>query len=380
MWRKVFDAIDSLQEEYLDVLRQFCDLESPTADKQRVDAASDFIVRYARKRGWSVEYNRQPISGDCICITANPQAPGRPLAISGHVDTVHPVGAFARPTYLENGKMYGPGVQDCKGGIVAALLAMTALDECGFRNRPILLLLQSDEEISSITSGKTTVAFMAEKAKNCVAFLNAEPSKEGCLISVRKGIIRYVFECHGRAVHSSTCYSGVNAVADAAHRILALEEFKDSEGITCNCSMIQGGLTPNSVPETCSFTADFRFLTPAQLSQIEDFVRALEGKTFLKGATCTVREKSRRICMERTDFNERLLCNINDIFSLVGLPVLKSGTSFGGSDAADMTAAGIPCLDGFGTSGGRCHSTEEYVDAASLAIAAKRMASIALYL
>jgi glutamate carboxypeptidase len=310
----------------------------------------------------------------------NPTAPGKPIALSGHVDTVHPVGSFARPSYVEDGKLFAPGAEDCKGGIVAALLAMVALDECGFSDRPVMLLLQSHEEISSITSNKTTVAYMAEKARDCAAFLNAEPNPDGQLILERKGILRYVFTCKGRAVHSSTCQKGVNAVADAAHRILALEAFKDSMGITCNCSMIRGGQTPNSVPDECSFTADFRYRTLVQRDEVEAFVRDLVGKIFLEGAVCTVREKSRRICMERTDVNERLLCNMNHIFEKVQLPRSEGIISFGGSDAADMTAAGIPCLDGFGVTGGRCHSTEEYMDTDSLPLAAKRMAAIALYL
>lgn len=380
MWKNVFDTVDSRSEEYLEILRRFCDLESPTGEKQCVDRASAYLVSIAQERGWQVEYNRQPVSGDCVCITMNPSAPGKPIALSGHVDTVHPVGSFARPSYVEDGKLFAPGAEDCKGGIVAALLAMVALDDCGFRDRPVILLLQSDEEISSITSNKTTVSYMIGKARHCAAFLNVEPNPDGNLILERKGILRYVFSCKGRAAHSSVCGKGVNAVADAAHRILALETFKDPEGITCNCSMIQGGSTSNSVPEECSFTADFRYRTRQQKDQIEIFVRDLAQKTFLDGACCTVWEKSHRICMERTGFNERLLYNINHIFEKVQLPRCEESFTFGGSDAADMTAAGIPCLDGFGVTGGRCHSTEEYMDTDSLPLAAKRMAAIALYL
>ena len=50
--------------------------------------------------------------------------------------------------------MYGPGVMDCKGGIVAAIMAMEALEKCGFTERPVQLLLQSDEENGSATSNK----------------------------------------------------------------------------------------------------------------------------------------------------------------------------------------------------------------------------------
>ncbi len=381
MWQKVFDTIDSLADEYLLIWKEFCDIESPTSYKEGVDKASRYMVALAEKMGWQVEYNRQPVSGDCVCITMNPGAPGRPVAMSGHVDTVHPVGSFGNPaTRIEGDKIFGPGVVDCKGGVVASFLAMAALQQCGFQDRPIINLLQSDEEISSITCNKQTVAYMGEKAKNCAVFMNTEGCAPGTLTIERKGIQRYIFDIRGRAVHSSKCYEGINPVTEAAHKILALEQFKDPEGITCNCSVIQGGTTPNTVPDSCSFLADFRYRTVAQRDYIEQFVRDLAAKSFVEGSVCTVTEKSRRICMERTDFNEELLCNICNIYEKTGLPAVKGVFGKGGSDAADMTARGIPCLDGFGVYGKRVHSVEEYAYIDSLAQAAKAMAAITLYL
>jgi hypothetical protein len=63
---------------------------------------------------------------------------------------------------IEGDKIYGPGVIDCKGGIVAGLMAMDALEQCGFRARPVQMLLQSDEETGS--HGKA-MDMMLEKGK-----------------------------------------------------------------------------------------------------------------------------------------------------------------------------------------------------------------------
>ena len=48
----------------------------------------------------------------------------------------------------------------------------------------------------------------------------------------------------------------------------------------------------------------------------------------------------------------------------------------GGSDAADMTNYGIPCLDSFGVEGGGIHSKNEYGEIASLASSAKKIAAV----
>lgn len=381
MWKNVFDTIDSLSAEYLRVWKEVCDIESPTNYKSGVDAASAYLVRIAEKYGWKVEYNRQPISGDCVCVTVNPDALGRPVAISAHMDTVHPVGAFGpNPTRIEGDKIFGPGVNDCKGGAVAAFLAADALCRCGYRERPIRILLQSDEEVSSITSNKETVAYMGEKAGECVAFMNAEPATSGALIIERKGIQRYVLDISGASAHSSRCYNGVNAVAEAAHIILALEKYKDPDGITCNCSMIQGGNTPNTVPDACTFIADFRYKTAAQREEIEAVLHSFEENSFLEGAKCRVTEKSHRICMEYTKRNEDLLHNISDIFQRVGLPPVVGICCAGGSDSADMTAYGIPCLDGFGVRGGQWHAPGEFAYVDSLGESAKMMAAVTLYI
>ena len=379
MWQQVFDKIDELSSKYLQVWKEVCDIESPTSCKEGVDAASAYMVRIAEQYGWSVEYNHQPFSGDCVCITVNPDSPDRPVALSGHMDTVHPLGSFGpTPTRVEGDKIYGPGVEDCKGGVVAAFLAAAALWECGFRSRPILILLQSDEEVSSITSNKETVTYMGKKAKNCAAFLNAEGHSFGSLVIERKGIQRYVFDVRGRAAHSSTCYQGASAVLEAAHKIIALEKYKDKDGITCNCSMLNGGSTPNSVPDTCSFIADFRYKTAAQLIEVEAIARRVAETSFVEGVTCVLSEKSHRICMERCETNEKLFNNIRFIFEKCNLPAVEPVVSRGGSDAADMTALGIPCLDGFGVRGGNCHSRQEFAYVDSLAESAKMMASVIL--
>ena len=62
----------------------------------------------------------------------NGESERAPVVFSGHLDTVHPVGSFGSPAVrLQDGKIYGPGVADCKGGIVASLLAMHALRDVG---------------------------------------------------------------------------------------------------------------------------------------------------------------------------------------------------------------------------------------------------------
>ncbi|MBE6883893.1 MAG: M20 family metallopeptidase [Ruminococcaceae bacterium] len=375
--KDVFERIEQLYGEYVGFWADICRIESPTEYKEGVDRVGSYIIEKARQRGWKIEVQPQQVSGDCICITMNPDAEGQPVCFSGHMDTVHPVGSFGdEPVRIEGEKMYGPGVQDCKGGIAASFLAMAAMEDCGVKTRPIKLILQSDEENSSRNSQKTTVQFMCEKAEGCAAFLNCEPYVRGITLG-RKGIRKYSFEVTGSACHASACYNGVSAIREAAYKIIELEKLKDKEGLTCNCGIISGGTAENTVPDKCVFTADIRFSNEEEKMKADRLVEEIAAKSFVEGSSCKVMLKSYRCAMEVVERNMELYRKAMKICEETGLPVSEWVISTGGADAADLTEYGIPCLDSVGTEGGGMHQPTEFSYIASLAKSAKRLAAIA---
>jgi len=84
--------------------------------------------------------------------------------------------------------------------------------------------------------------------------------------------------------------------------------------------------------------------------------------------------------MEDCARNRALLEDMNRIFEQTGLPVLKAAKRKGGSDAADITAFGIPCIDSLGVEGGKIHSPNEFAYLKSLGESAKRLAAVAYYI
>ena len=377
---RLFETIDALYEEYLDVWEAVCNIESPTRHKEGVDAVGRFFADRARARGWQVEVFPQPVAGDVVCITLNPDAKAAPLALSGHMDTVHPLGSFGTPAvHREGGNIYGPGVDDCKGGIVAAFLAMDALDRCGFTARPVQLLLQSDEEFN--LSNKTTIATICEKAKDAVAFLNLEGHVAGTACVIRKGIATFTFTVTGQEAHASACAeAGANAILEAAHKIIQLETWKDPDGLTCNCGVICGGTAVNTVPGQCEFKANVRFATQEQLEWARAEAKRIADEVHVPGCTCVVEQTGGRLAMEDRARNWELLAKMNAIFEGCGLPVLTGCKRKGGSDAADVTAYGIPCVDSIGVEGGAIHSPKEYAVMKSLKESAKRLAAVAAHI
>jgi len=381
-YRNIFNVIDELNKEFILMWEAVGNLESPTEYKAGVDAVGQCFADYARQQGWEIEMLKQSVAGNVVSITMNHDAKKQPITLSGHIDTVHPIGSFGTPAvHMDEVHIYGPGVMDCKGGAVAALMAMTALKKVGFKDRPVRLLLQSDEETNSATSKKETIQYICQKAQDSIAFLNLESIKGNTAVLWRKGICQYRFEITGHAIHASRCAEGgSSAIAEAAHKILELEKMKDGNGVTCNCGIINGGSAPNTVPDSCTFIAEIRFNNNNEWKNAEKTIKEISEKSYIKGTTCKLTTITYRPAMEKSKPNFELLEQLNKIFSHCELPELTARQSLGGSDAAEITVSGTPCIDSIGVAGDYIHTSKEYGVLSSLAEAAKRIASACYYI
>ncbi|MBR4863747.1 MAG: M20/M25/M40 family metallo-hydrolase [Oscillospiraceae bacterium] len=374
---KIFETIESLYEEYVQIWEDISNIESPTSYKEGVDAVGKYIIALAEKKGWKVDICPQAVSGDAICITMNADATEAPVSLSGHLDTVQPLGSFGTPAVRKDAeKMYGPGVHDCKGGVVVALLTMDALARCGYNKRPVQLLLQTDEETGSRGSNKETIKWICKMAEGSVGFFNLEGHGVGKAGIERKGIARYEITVSGKQAHSGKCDDGANAIAQAAHMLLELEKFKDRKTLTCNCGTIVGGSTPNTVPGSCTFVADFRYSTQEDKDVAEEAVKKVTSTVYVEGCTASYKLMSYRVSMPLRQRNLDLLDKVNEILAKEGLVTLIPNKLTGGSDASDVSAAGIPVLDNLGICGGKSHSENEFAHLRSLASCAKQLSAI----
>ena len=382
MREKLFSIIDDLNDEFVKVWEDICNIESPTHYKAGVDAVGEYFIARANARGWKVDVFEQPVAGNVVTITMNPEVEAAPIAFSGHMDTVHELGSFGNPpTRIEGDRIYGPGATDCKGGIVAGFLAMEALAKVGYKARPVVMYLQSDEEGGGKYSGDATINHICEAAQGSVAFFNLEGGSPKNICLGRKGIVSFEFTVTGVEAHSAGCATnGSNAILEAAYKIIELEKFKDPKGLTCCCSVINGGTKHNIVPGECKFIANVRFSKMSELDEFVAFAQKLCEDIKVPGCKCEMVIPRVRPAMELCDRNIELVNKINDIWESCGLDRLEYVVNAGGSDAANVSAAGIPAVDNLGTYGGKIHTVDEYGIIPSLAHQAKRLATAAYYL
>ena len=146
--------------------------------------------------------------------------------------------------------------------------------------------------------------------------------------------------------------------------------------MTFNCGIISGGTASNTVPGKCEFKLDVRFSTNEEYEEAHRIVKRIAETVYVDGCSTTVKQTNLRIAMELKEKNLDLLNKANALFIQAGLAPLGIGERRGGSDAADVSNHGIPCIDSMGVCGERAHSREESGLLSSLSVSAKRMAAI----
>ncbi|NLX11834.1 MAG: M20 family metallopeptidase [Chloroflexi bacterium] len=360
----LLDFFTARTDEMVRDLQALVLMESPTGDKAHVDRLSTYLGSVCEQLGAEVRVYPREAVGDLRLAVWNGSAPGQPILLLCHIDTVWPVGTLEQmPLRQENGLLFGPGVLDMKGGVVVALEAIRGLRERDeLPPRPIWLFLNSDEETGSLHSRD----LIHELAGQCGLVLVMEPAAEGeALKTWRKGIARYTVRTVGRAAHSGNApEAGINAVIEAAHQALYLHSLNDlPNGTSVSVTVIHGGIATNVIPAEAALEVDVRFLKAAEAERVD---RAIQGlQPVLPGAQVIVSGGIDRGPMERDAQMIRAARQAQTIARGLGLDLAEDGSG-GASDGNFTAAMGIPTLDGIGAGGLGLHAAHEQVQIRTL--------------
>ncbi len=238
-------------EAALSALRPWVECESPTFDATALERMMALAATELSAMGAALE--RLPGSGGFgpslrASLPHSRAAPG--LLVLGHLDTVHPVGTLAAlPFRREGGKVYGPGIQDMKGGIVLTLLALRALAAVGVETAlPVTLLLTPDEEVGS----PNTRGLIEAEAARHLAVLVPEPAhRDGGVTTGRYAIARFNLRATGRPSHAGARLDeGRSAIREVARQVLAIEAMSGPD-YTFSVGVVRGGQWVNCVSTLC---------------------------------------------------------------------------------------------------------------------------------
>jgi len=349
-------------EEYVQLLAELVNIDSGTGDLE----GRNKIAALLQPRLRNLEMDLQPMeAGDGSVHYFSARGRGKRILLVAHLDTVFAKGAAAQRSFQIKGDIaYGPGVSDCKSGVVTIISALENLHRLGaWPEREIGCFFNTDEEIGSPGS-RSIIEKLADGAE---AVLVVEPAEGENITITRKGIGRFHLQVFGKAAHSGADYSaGRNAILELAHKIIAIQGLTDlTAGITLNVGVVSGGIRPNIVPDYAEAEIDLRIVYAGQEAKVREDLNRITANSRVTGVLAKLSGGITRPPMPLVPQNEKLYQDYANVARGLGIE-LGTFHSGGGSDANFTSALGVPTIDGVGPQGGGHHSKAEYLELPSL--------------
>ncbi|MCW4048651.1 MAG: ArgE/DapE family deacylase [Candidatus Bathyarchaeota archaeon] len=332
---------------------------------------ADYIEEWMKAQGLRTErYDVKPGRPNVVGLLKG-EGGGKTLLINGHTDVVGVDYMTIDPfnPVVKDGKLYGRGSFDMKGGLAASMIAIkTIIDSGDALKGDIILAAVCDEEFASIGTEK-----LMETTKADAAIVGEFTG--GNIQVAHKGFAWLDVETHGVAAHGSLYQFGVDAIAKMGHVLQGLEALQTSlEEVkhplvgpgSVHASIIKGGSELSTYPAECKLQIERRTIpgetredVNEEMTQMIQALREGDPKfkgehkiTFYRGAMEISPDEE--ICQVIKEGSENLL-NYT--------PIYVGGT--GWMDTEIIWNKGIPAV-AYGPNGFGAHSKEEWVDLQSV--------------
>jgi glutamate carboxypeptidase len=363
----------------LALLEDIVNIDGGSYDKAGVDAVGVRIREFLEEHGIACETIANENFGDALRATVGGPS-NSAIMLLGHRDTVFPKGEpTRRPFKVENGKAYGPGVADMKGGLVMNAFVLAAFKKFGGAPSPLVGLFTSDEEIGSPACRPIIEA----EARRARAVFNSEPGRpSGNVVSGRKGGVFMKMEITGKAAHSGGNYAeGISAIEELARKTIALHAITDlTKGTTVNVGLVSGGQTVNTVAPWAKCEIDLRYVTPPDREDAMSRITRIVETANVPGTSAKLEIAGEFKPLVEGPENKRLF---EHYAACAGDLDLKVAGEFAGgcADSGFTSGVGTPTVCAVGPIGGKGHTPDEFlvVDsivprAQTLALAVARLA------
>ncbi|KAA9150276.1 M20 family metallopeptidase [Amycolatopsis acidicola] len=340
-------------------LRALVGLETPSEDKELLDAGLSGIRRWLTRRlGEPAESHRHDGGehGDVLEVLYAGEVPGEVLFLC-HYDTVWPAGTLANwPFEVVDGKASGPGAFDMKSGIVQAVWSVRCARALGLPLPAVRFLLTGDEEVGS-PAGRAHIERLSAGVR---ATLVLEASLDGAVKTGRKGVGLFDVVVHGVEAHAGLePDAGASAIHELAMLIPEIAALGDkARGTTVNAGLISGGTARNVVAGQAWCALDVRVASVAEMRRVDAALARLRPSD--PRARVTLRGEWNRPPMVPNPPSQRLFKLAHQVAAELGFALGEVSVG-GASDANLVSALGRPVLDGLGGLGGGAHARHEHV-------------------
>lgn len=377
MKTKILEQLRTSEAEMLQFLEQLVNIDSGADALDGINQVADKIGAFLAPLGFDVQYLETP-EAPVQLLARRARAGKKQVLFSGHMDTVFTKGTTAaRPFKIEDGRAYGPGVLDMKGGLVMALQVIKAMVVNGWEETDLTVLLCGDEEMSHPLTDAVNQFKKAGAGKDAV--FNLEFGRvDGSVVTGRKGTTRPTLVVEGIAAHAGNePEKGASAILELAQKTVAIHALNDFElGTTYNVGVFSGGTMANIVADKAVGEVDVRFKTIAEAEKsIADVQRIVDTNYVPHTKTTVTGNVIKFMPFETTPAVQKLYEHYAS--QAAGLGLAKPGQQYvgGASDASWPAMTGAPTLCGVGPCGAGAHSDSEYIEVATLTERALLMAS-----
>jgi glutamate carboxypeptidase len=372
--QQFYASVQGQQGAIIDELERYVAIESGSRNKAEVDRVGRVVSEAFRNLGFTIERIEETSCGDHLVARRSGGGSGRLLVLI-HLDTVWPVGSLAtNPFRVEDGRVYGPGTRDMKGGWVVLLSALRALRAAGWDGlAETTVFLTGDEELGSPRGRQ----WIEKEARGADWALVMEPARDNGGLVTRRGMVGAVaFEIQGAATHATSRPLGASAIVEAAHKILALEALNDVErGVLVNVGIIEAGNARQVIPDRAFLSIDLRAPGTVEADALIANVTAIAAQTVVPGTHTVMSGGITRPAFPTSAGTERLLRLAQECGRDLGL-TFEGNYTRAGSDGNFTAALGVPTLDGLGPEGGSGASRRENILLASIPTRAALLAGI----
>ena len=384
----------------LDVIKTLCELVSrPSVNPMGRPAAgdeffehrvTDYLEGLFRQFGWRWQRQTTAPKRDNIVARIDgavpPEQGGPLLLLEVHQDTV-PVDGMTIPPWtpqVRDGRVYGRGACDIKGGMACILAAAARLADERPAGRPTVIIgCTVNEEYGVVGASLLPRLWQTDRTlipRAPDAIIVAEPTELNVVVA-HKGTVRWRLVTHGRAAHSSQPERGDNAIYRMAPVVTALEQYARTVvpklgehplvgHPTLSVGMISGGLSVNTVPDRCVIEIDRRLLPGESPSGAQEHAKT-HLATALGGAAGTVGPTHPAGGWEHEapyiafgglpdTNNRRVAAQLSETIRATGGPGGLVGVPYG-TDACAFAAAGIPTVVFGPGSIEQAHTADEWV-------------------
>jgi len=377
-------AKKTLLDTLTDYLKQMVSIESVNPDissKGSGEAAvAQYIAQICRDLGLSVEvYDTAPNRPNVIAIWHG-TGEGKSILLTGHTDVVG-VENMTIPPFeptIKDGRLYGRGSFDMKGGLVAILGAVMVLQSEGYQPKgDIILGFVTDEEFASLGTESMVKHVQADAA------ILTEPSSLKIGIAHR-GFAALTITTYGVAAHGSLYDEGRDAVRYMG-RVLDILDRMESDVLPLNThpllgrssvhgGLLNGGVGYSTYPDQCTLTFEHRTLPNETGDMVLEIWEAALDRLREKDPEfkADIKLDFWRSAFETTP-EEPIVRQLGEAFQTVTNQPPQYDAMFGWLDSALIAEASIPTVI-FGTGGAGAHATVEYVELADVELCAKVMA------